>query len=67
MTSVAVLGAGGVGGFVAAALSRAGADVVVVARPETAQALTGSGLTVSSRALGEDIKAEAGSAILHDT
>ncbi|MGZ6272387.1 MAG: 2-dehydropantoate 2-reductase N-terminal domain-containing protein, partial [Candidatus Limnocylindrales bacterium] len=33
MTSVAVLGAGGVGGFVAATLERAGADVEVVARP----------------------------------
>ncbi len=54
MTAVAVLGAGGVGGFVAAALARAGADVVVVARPETAAALGQTGLNVSSRALGEE-------------
>ncbi|MGZ4191625.1 MAG: ketopantoate reductase family protein [Solirubrobacteraceae bacterium] len=57
MTSVAVLGAGGVGGFVAATLERAGADVEVVARPETAAALAHTGLTVSSRALGEDFTA----------
>ena len=31
----AVLGAGGVGGLLAAALARAGADVVLVLRPET--------------------------------
>ncbi|HEY2317909.1 MAG TPA: 2-dehydropantoate 2-reductase [Solirubrobacteraceae bacterium] len=54
MTSVAVLGAGGVGGFVAAALARADADVRVVARPETAATLHDSGLTVSSRALEAD-------------
>jgi 2-dehydropantoate 2-reductase len=54
MTSVAVLGAGGVGGFVAAALARAGADVRVVARPETAAALCRDGFTVSSRALDAD-------------
>ncbi len=57
MTSVAVLGAGGVGGFVAAALARSGADVAVVARPETAAALEQSGLSVSSRALGEGFSA----------
>ncbi len=59
MTAVAVLGAGGVGGFVAAALARAGAgaDVTVVARPETAAVLTQTGLRVFSRALGEDFTA----------
>jgi 2-dehydropantoate 2-reductase len=57
MTEVAVLGAGGVGGFVAAALQRAGANVVVVARPETAAALERTGLRVSSRALDEDFSA----------
>ena len=57
MSSVAVLGAGGVGGFIAAALVRVGADVRVVARPETAAALRETGLTVSSRALGEDFTA----------
>jgi 2-dehydropantoate 2-reductase len=57
MTAVAVLGAGGVGGFVAAALARAGADVVVVARPQTAAALDQSGLSIASRALGEEFTA----------
>ena len=53
MTSLAVLGAGGVGGFVAAALSRAGGDVTVVARPETAARLRAGGFTVTSRVLGD--------------
>ncbi|MGZ4299984.1 MAG: ketopantoate reductase family protein, partial [Solirubrobacteraceae bacterium] len=57
MTAVAVLGAGGVGGFVAAALARSGADIVVVARPETAAALAATGFVVSSRALGQDFTA----------
>jgi 2-dehydropantoate 2-reductase len=58
MTSVAVLGAGGVGGFVAAALARRGTDVVVVARPETAAALErAGGFSVSSRALDADFTA----------
>ena len=59
MTTAAVLGAGGVGGFVAAALARSGAEVTVVARPQTAAALGHTrGLTVSSRALGEDFHAD---------
>jgi 2-dehydropantoate 2-reductase len=59
MTTVAVLGAGGVGGFVAAALARSGADVAVVTRPQTAAALgQAGGFTVSSRALGEDFRAQ---------
>ncbi|HEY5430398.1 MAG TPA: 2-dehydropantoate 2-reductase [Solirubrobacteraceae bacterium] len=53
MNAIAVLGAGGVGGFVAAALSRTGADVVVVARPQTAAAIAAGGLTVRSAVLGE--------------
>jgi 2-dehydropantoate 2-reductase len=57
MTAVAVLGAGGVGGFVAGALARSGADVVVVARSETATALADTGFDVSSRALGEQFTA----------
>ncbi|HEY1712324.1 MAG TPA: 2-dehydropantoate 2-reductase [Solirubrobacteraceae bacterium] len=57
--AAAVLGAGGVGGFVAAALTRSGADVVVVARPQTAAALEQAGeFRVSSRALGEDFRAQ---------
>jgi 2-dehydropantoate 2-reductase len=57
MTAVAVLGAGGVGGFVAAALARSGADVTVVARPETAMALEKAGLHVTSRALDAEFSA----------
>ncbi len=53
MTSFAVLGPGGVGGFVAAALTRAGEDVVVVAREETARAIGADGLTVHSAMLGD--------------
>ena len=48
-----MLGAGGVGGFLAAALSRAGEDVVVVAREETARAIGAGGLTVRSAVLGD--------------
>jgi 2-dehydropantoate 2-reductase len=53
MTTVAVLGAGGVGGFVAAALSHAGGDVTVVARPETTERLRAGGFAVTSRVLGD--------------
>jgi len=53
MTEIAVLGAGGVGGLVAAALSRSGTEVTVVAREETASALSERGLRVSSAALGD--------------
>jgi 2-dehydropantoate 2-reductase len=54
VTSVAVLGPGGVGGFVAGALSRAeaGTNVVVVAREEMAAAIAHGGLQVTSVALG---------------
>jgi 2-dehydropantoate 2-reductase len=50
--SVAVLGPGGVGGFVAAALARARANVVIVAREPAATALALTGVTVRSAALG---------------
>src|SRR3954447_11867243 len=50
---IAVLGPGGVGGLVAAALARAGEDVVVVAREETAAVIAGRGITVRSVVLGE--------------
>ncbi len=53
MTQLAVLGAGGVGGFVAAALSAAGENVVVVAREETAGVIGAGGLTVRSVVLGD--------------
>ena len=50
---IAVLGPGGVGGFVAGALARAGAPVTVVAREATAQASARDGLRVRSVRLGE--------------
>jgi 2-dehydropantoate 2-reductase len=49
---IAVLGAGGVGGFVAAALARAGSEVVVVAREPTAAYIGKRGIDVESVALG---------------
>jgi len=59
VATIAVLGPGGVGGFVAAALSRAaaGGDVVVVARAETAAVIAARGLEVTSVALGADFTA----------
>jgi 2-dehydropantoate 2-reductase len=53
MTSIAVLGPGGVGGFIAGALTRAGEDVTVVARESTAELLTRDGLHIQSVILGE--------------
>jgi 2-dehydropantoate 2-reductase len=53
VTRIGVLGAGGVGGFLAAALTRAGEDVVLVAREETARAIGADGLTVRSAVLGD--------------
>lgn len=49
----AVLGPGGVGGLVAAALWRLGDDVTVIARPETAEAINHHGLRVSSVRIGD--------------
>jgi len=48
-----VLGPGGVGGFVAGALSRASSDVTLIARPQTAAAIAAGGLRVTSALLGE--------------
>jgi 2-dehydropantoate 2-reductase len=53
VSTIAVLGPGGVGGLVAAALARAGNDVVVVAREETATAVERDGIRVRSVALGD--------------
>ncbi|HEY2398593.1 MAG TPA: 2-dehydropantoate 2-reductase [Solirubrobacteraceae bacterium] len=50
---VAVLGPGGVGGLLAGALDRAGTEVVVVAREESAAAISAHGLLVRSVTLGE--------------
>lgn len=53
MTRIAVLGPGGVGGFLAAALTRAGEAPVVVARETTARRITDRGIAVKSVRLGE--------------
>ncbi|MHB8240799.1 MAG: ketopantoate reductase family protein [Solirubrobacteraceae bacterium] len=50
---VAVLGPGGVGGLLAAALEQGGSEVVVVARDSTVAAIDEHGLRVSSVKLGE--------------
>jgi 2-dehydropantoate 2-reductase len=50
---IAVLGAGGVGGFIGAALARAGEETVIVAREETAEIIGRAGVSVSSVRLGE--------------
>jgi 2-dehydropantoate 2-reductase len=54
MTTIAVAGPGGVGGFVAAGLARAGYDVTVLAREGTAQLIAAGGLWVRSVALDDD-------------
>ncbi len=48
-----MLGPGGVGGFVAGALSHAGSDVTLIARAETAAAIEAGGLHLVSPLLGE--------------
>jgi 2-dehydropantoate 2-reductase len=53
MRTVAILGPGGVGGFLAGALARAGTGVTVVAREPTARAIAAAGLRVRSVRLGD--------------
>jgi 2-dehydropantoate 2-reductase len=53
MTSIAMLGPGGVGGFLAATLARAGVDVTVVAREATARLIARDGIAVQSVRLGD--------------
>lgn len=64
MTSVAVLGAGGVGGFVAGALARAGTDVTVLAREATAELIARDGIEVRSVVLGDFVTRPQARAIL---
>ncbi len=54
MTRIAILGPGGVGGFLAGTLARSREEVIVVARGSTASALARGGLHVRSRFLGAD-------------
>jgi 2-dehydropantoate 2-reductase len=51
--SIAVLGPGGVGGFLAAVLSRAGQDVIVIAREATVELIARDGIAVESVTLGD--------------
>jgi 2-dehydropantoate 2-reductase len=51
--SIAILGPGAVGGFVAAVLTRAGEDVVVVGRGEEVELIAQRGISVQSKQLGE--------------
>ena len=51
--TIAVLGPGGVGGLVAGALARAGTDVVLLAREQTAETISARGLSVRSVLLGD--------------
>lgn len=51
--SIAVLGPGGVGGFLAAVLARAGERVTVVAREPTAETIARDGIVVRSVLLGD--------------
>jgi 2-dehydropantoate 2-reductase len=52
VSEIAVLGPGGVGGFLAAALDRAGEPTLVVARETTAETIARDGITVESVRLG---------------
>jgi 2-dehydropantoate 2-reductase len=52
-SSIAVLGPGGVGGLVAAALARAGEPVTVVGRDETVETIAREGIQVRSVRLGD--------------
>jgi 2-dehydropantoate 2-reductase len=53
MPTIAILGPGGVGGFIAAALARAGTDTIVVAREQTAELIGEQGIVVTSVRLGD--------------
>jgi 2-dehydropantoate 2-reductase len=53
VSTIAVLGPGGVGGFLAAALARASVDTTVVARAPTAELIARDGIAVTSVRLGD--------------
>lgn len=53
MRTFAILGPGGVGGFLAGALHRAGNDVTLIAREATAEAIVRDGITVRSARIGD--------------
>jgi 2-dehydropantoate 2-reductase len=53
VATIAILGPGGVGGFLAAALARAGNDTLVIARDETAALIERDGIALQSVRLGD--------------
>ncbi|MDQ6607053.1 MAG: 2-dehydropantoate 2-reductase, partial [Actinomycetota bacterium] len=63
---IAVLGPGGVGGFIAAALARDGQDVTGVARESTAAKIRDDGVEVRSVVLGDFTGRPAASAALQE-
>jgi 2-dehydropantoate 2-reductase len=63
---IAVLGPGGVGGLVAAALARAGEDVLVIAREGTAELIASGGISVDSECLGQFTARPAAEATLRE-
>ena len=50
---IAILGPGGVGGLLAAALDRAGEEVILVARDSTAEVIGAQGVRLNSVSFGE--------------
>jgi 2-dehydropantoate 2-reductase len=66
MTRIAVLGPGGVGGFLAAALAHAGEDVTVVGREPTVERIGARGIKLTSVLLGEFTARPTAAAALHE-
>jgi 2-dehydropantoate 2-reductase len=64
--TIAVLGPGGVGGFLAAALARAGEPVTVIGRESTVAAINDRGIAVHSVRLGDFIAHAAAAASLRE-
>ncbi len=58
---VAVMGTGAVGGYFGGMLARSGAEVMFIARPATAEAISRRGLFIDSAKFKETIRAEASS------
>jgi 2-dehydropantoate 2-reductase len=53
VVTIAILGPGGVGGFIGAALARAGDDVAIVAQESSVEVIGEQGISVSSVRLGD--------------
>ncbi|MEI2776071.1 MAG: 2-dehydropantoate 2-reductase [Tetrasphaera sp.] len=64
--TIAVLGAGGVGGLLAALLARAGHRVLVLAREESAFQLVTDGITVRSGVFGDFTATVSAAPVLHE-